>query len=58
MAGFLLAHDFKVVVLEARRRVGGRVHSVWDGSPHRAELLHVHGHGGQIFDPVERPVLG
>jgi phytoene dehydrogenase-like protein len=32
MAGFLLAHDFKVVVLEARRRVGGRVHSVWDGT--------------------------
>jgi hypothetical protein len=28
----LLAHDFKVVVLEARRRVGGRVHSVWDGT--------------------------
>jgi monoamine oxidase len=30
--GFLLAHDFKVVVLEARRRVGGRVHSIWDGT--------------------------
>jgi monoamine oxidase len=32
MAGFLLANDFKFVVLEARRRVGGRVHSIWDGT--------------------------
>jgi monoamine oxidase len=27
MAGFVLAHDFKVIVLEARKRIGGRVHS-------------------------------
>jgi monoamine oxidase len=31
-AGFLLAHDFKVIVLEARGRVGGRVHTIWDRS--------------------------
>ena len=32
MAGFLLAHDYKVIVFEARRRVGGRVHTIRDRS--------------------------
>jgi monoamine oxidase len=31
-AAFLLARQFKVIVLEARSRVGGRVHTIWDRS--------------------------
>jgi len=42
-AGFLLAHDYKVTVLEARGRVGGRVHTWRDRSGRVAEL------GGELI---------
>jgi monoamine oxidase len=43
IAGFLLARDFKVVVFEARRRVGGRVHSMRDGTGRATEA------GGELI---------